>query len=872
MSERPSLYLIDGNSFVYRAFHAIRGLSNSKGLPTNAVYGFTNMLLKLIKEQTPSGIAVCFDSPAPTKRHRLYEEYKAQRPETPSDLIVQIPYIREILKALGIKIYEMEGFEADDLLAVLAVRASESGYDVYLVTGDKDMFQIVDEHIFIYDPMKNRLYKRDDVIKKFGLPPERIPELMALTGDSIDNIPGAKGIGQKTALSLLKEFSLGELIEEPERVQKKRLSGIIKNSLDDIRMSYELALIDRKAPVEFNPQDVKPSEPDWQRLLELFRELEFNKLLDMIPSEKTEVECRVVTDEKELKDCVSSPVKEIVLFGVIQDSSSLVGLSMKTRKDILYLPCGHRYLGMPGQLKQQSIMEHLSGLLDDSTVKKTGHDLKRLMKALNRSFRGELQDVMIASYLLNPNRSEHSLDVLCLEHLKKKTDIEKELYTGDVSVKDVETVGEFSALAVSVIEELREKLFRALKKEGLQEVYYSIEMPLIEVLFEMERTGVRVDEEVLSGLSGELETELMEIKRRIYSISGEEFNINSPKQLSYILFEKIGLKPIKRTKTGYSTDMRVLEELAREHELPREILNWRSLSKLKSTYVDALPRLINPKTGRIHTTFNQTVTATGRLSSSDPNLQNIPVRGEWGRKIRAAFVAEEGYRLLSADYSQIELRVLAHLSRDEKLISAFRSGKDIHTATAVDLFEVSPDEVTADMRRIAKTVNFGVIYGISAYGLSEAIEVSMEDAQSYIDEYFLKYPGVRQYYDRTIQEARRLGYVKTLFGRKRPVPELLSPSSQRNAFGQRLAMNSPVQGTAADIIKLAMINIHRRLKEERLDCRMILQVHDELVFEVKAGEVERVKELVKAEMEGVVSLEVPLVVEVGVGSNWAEAH
>ncbi len=872
MSERPSLYLIDGNSFVYRAFHAIRGLTNSKGFPTNAVYGFTNMILKLLKDRNPSGIAVCFDSPVPTKRHRLFKQYKAQRPETPNDLIVQVPYIREILKALGIRIYELEGYEADDLLAVLAKEAAKKGYEVFIVTSDKDMFQIVDEHIFIYEPVKNRVFKRDDVIKKFGLPPERIPELMALTGDSIDNIPGVKGIGEKTALSLLKDFELKELIENPDKLEKKRIVELIKNSLDDIKMSYDLALIDNDAPIEFHPQDIKPSGPDWKRLFELFRELEFNKLMEMIPSERIKVEFSTITSEEELKAYLKETTSGITLFGVTEDHTALVGLSLRSNGKTVYIPCGHRYLGMPEQIPMERVVEHLTPLLKDKDVKKTGYDFKRLMKALGTAIKGELEDVMIASYLLNPNRSDHSLDTIALEHLQRKADIEKELAPSEVAAKDVETAGEISAEATAIIDALRDRLFRAIRSEGLEEVYYNIEMPLIEVLFEMERVGVRVDEEVLSVLSKELDVELNEIKRNIYSIAGEEFNINSPKQLSYILFEKIGLKPIKRTKTGYSTDMKVLEELAMVHELPLKILNWRSLSKLKTTYVDALPRLINPKTGRIHTTFNQTVTATGRLSSSDPNLQNIPVRGEWGQKIREAFVAEEGYKLLSADYSQIELRVLAHLSRDDKLISAFRSGKDIHTATAMDLFDVGPDDVTADMRRIAKTVNFGVIYGISAYGLSEAIEVSMEDARSYIDEYFLKYPGVRKYYDRTIEDARKLGYVKTLFGRKRPVPELLSPNSQRSAFGQRLAMNSPVQGTAADIIKLAMINIHRRLKTEGFHSRMILQVHDELLFEVKNEELESIKELVKSEMEGVVRLEVPLVVDIGVGLNWAEAH
>ncbi len=879
MQKRERVYLIDGNSFVYRAFHAIRGLTNSKGFPTNAIYGFTNMLLKLIKEMKPNALAVAFDSPVPTDRHRLYEEYKAQRPETPDELIVQVPYIREILKALNIKIYEVEGFEADDILAVLAQKAADRGYEAYIVTGDKDMFQIVNESIYIYDPMKNKIYRPEDVVKKFGLPPERIPELMALTGDTIDNIPGVKGIGEKTASSLLKEHSLEELINDPSKAGKKRLSELIKKSITDIKLSLELARIRTEVPLEFDIEEMKIREPDWQRLFEIFRELEFSTLMAMIPAETVKVEFRVLNGKRDIEKEFDDVKDRLFLFTITEEvnhQSTIVGVAFKKDEgEICYVPTGHRYLGVPDQTAPETLCTVMKKWLENDKVKKVGYDIKKLMKDLAEygvSLSGELEDVMIASYLINPNRPNHRLSELILEYLYKKTDLEKELFSPDIATREIEYVGEKAAEAVSLIEQLSKELFKKLHQESLAKVYKEIEMPLIPVLCEMERTGIKVDKEVLSKISQSLDDELMGIKKRIYSIAGEEFNINSPKQLSRILFEKLGLKPIKRTKTGYSTDVRVLEELARVHELPKEILNWRTLSKLKSTYVDALPRLINPRTGRVHTTFNQAVTSTGRLSSSDPNLQNIPVRGSWGKLIRSAFVSEQGYLLMAADYSQIELRVLAHLSRDERLVRAFRQNMDIHTATASELFDVSPEQVTPDMRRIAKTVNFGVIYGISAYGLSEAIEVSMEDAQSYIDEYFLKHQGVKEYYERTIQEAKRLGYVKTMFGRKRAVPELQSPNAQVRAFGQRLAMNTPVQGTAADIIKIAMIRIFNRLKKDGYQSRMILQVHDELVFEVKEEELEELKALVKMEMEGVVELEVPLKVDIGVADNWADAH
>ncbi|HHN64809.1 MAG TPA: DNA polymerase I [Nitrospirae bacterium] len=873
-SRLKRLFLIDGNSFIYRAYHAIKGLTNSRGMPTNAIYGFTNMLLKLINENRPEGILVAFDSPAPTERHRIYEEYKAQRPETPGDLIVQIPYIRRLVEAMRIKTVEIEGCEADDVLATLARRASQDGIEVYLITGDKDMLQVLDERIRIYDPMKNKTISRADVIERFGIPPERIPEMMALTGDTIDNIPGVRGIGEKTASEILRKHRLDEILEHPELIEKKRLRELIRNNMGSIRMSLELSRIRADLPVEISYDELRTREPDWDRLLELFRLLEFGTLVKMVPPRTIDVPCRRIGTEEDiiaLKDAVED---SLTLYSYITDpvKNDPAAMAFSGRGEDVWF-----YSSRGGAMKLPGLVEQLAPLFLSERVAKRGHDIKKEMVLLKRygiELKGMLYDTMLAAYLLNPNRPGHSLEDTALEYLYfRKKDV-NDLINARKGLYDIKEsdLMEVARTDIPVIKRLGEELFRRLREESLIDVYRDIEMPLIEVLADMELSGIKVDLLKLRGLSDEIGQRLSELQGQIYGMAGEEFNINSPQQLSRILFEKMGLKPKKKTKTGYSTEVKVLEELAREHELPRLILQWRTLTKLKNTYIDVLPSLVNRATGRIHTTFNQAVTSTGRLSSSEPNLQNIPVRGDLGRFIRAAFVAEEGYLLLSADYSQIELRILAHLSGDQGLIDAFREGLDIHTRTAAELFGVSEEDVTAEMRRVAKTVNFGIVYGISAFGLSESTGASVEEAQAYIERYFETHPGVRHYMDRIIEEARRQGYVKTLFGRKRPIPELNAAGLQQRNLGERLAMNTPVQGSAADIIKLAMISIHRKLKDRSMRSRLILQVHDELVLEVEEGEVDYVKEMVKREMEGVITLDVPLIVEVGIGKDWAEAH
>lgn len=879
-----NLYLIDGNSYVYRAYYAIRGLTNSKGFPTNAIYGFTNMLLKIIKEKKPDGIIVSFDSPVPTERHRIFEAYKAQRPETPGDLIQQLPYIRKMVAALNIKVFEIPGYEADDILGTLAKQAAANGADVYIVTGDKDMLQTVDDRIKVYDPMKDKVFDEAYVREKYGVGPARIPEYMALTGDAVDNIPGIRGIGEKTARELLTEFSsLDELLNNAGRIRKEKLRVLVSENADIARLSMKLAILDTSVPLDFDLKEYLIKDPDWMSLLSLCKELEFGSFLKLIPSSApTEMSCETVLSNPRLLEIITK-IEDEVSFDIESTgrnpvTAKMVGLSISIEKGrAFYIPVAHSYPGAPLQMDKREALEKLHGIFGDEHIAKIGHNLKydiMMLKKEGISVRGRVFDTMIASYLLNPNKPNHGLEEVAFEYLsyRKKTFMEvlgKKASFADVPLEDA---APYACRDASMSLELREALFGILKENGLEDLYKNIEMPLIHVLADMETAGVKIDAGKLGGISKELERELDSLTKRIYFLAGEEFNINSPKQLGTILFQNLGLQPGKKKKTGFSTDVSVLEELAQYHDLPGEILNYRSLNKLKTTYIDVLPTLINPETGRIHTSFNQAATATGRLSSSEPNLQNIPIKGEWGRRIREAFITEETNLLLSADYSQVELRILAHLSGDEGLINAFNSNIDIHSRTASEIFGISLDKVSIDARRIAKTVNFGVIYGISPFGLSEALSISREDAKQYIEQYFERHPGVKSYIDKCINDARCNGYVTTLFGRKRAVPEIHSKNTNVRQQGERLAVNSPIQGAAADIIKIAMARIWKALTEKGLRSRMILQVHDELLFEVLPEELEVMREIVRKEMEGVLTLSVPLKVDIHHGKNWAEAH
>ncbi|GAB4390325.1 MAG: DNA polymerase I [Thermodesulfovibrionales bacterium] len=877
------LYLIDGNSYVYRAYFAIRGLTDSAGRPTNAIFGFTNMLLKIIRERRPDGVIVSFDTPEPTERHGLFEEYKAHRPEAPDDLVAQFPHIRKIIRAFRIPVYEMPGYEADDILATIAEKASRGGHRVFIVTADKDMYQLIHDSVLVYDPSKDRVLDEGYVMERFGVPPGRVPEFMALVGDAVDNIPGVKGIGDKTARNLLSEFgSLDEILEHPERIARERTRRLIEDNADAARLSRRLAEINRDVPVDVRTEDFRLREPDWQALLALFREYEFTSLMKLVPGgPPSGKDYRAVLDGEEVRALLSSVRGEFAFdteaTGRDPMRDSLVGFSFcKERDRAYYVPLAHSYEGAPPQAPKAGALGALRPLLEDESLPKIGHNLKYDILMLRREglvTRGPLYDTMIASHLLNPLKSDHSLESASLEHLSRK----KLSFAEVAGKKGFETVevsraAEYSCDDAELAFELRGVLFEKLRQEGLEGVYSDIEMPLLYVLSDMEEAGVKIDPGTLGALGKELDSRLEGLRKRIYFLAGGEFNINSPRQLGGVLFEGLGLKPGKKKKTGYSTEVGILEELAREHELPREILSYRTLNKLKTTYVDVLPQLINPATGRIHTSFNQTVTATGRLSSTGPNLQNIPIRGEWAQEIRKAFTAEEGNVMISADYSQIELRVLAHLSGDESLVEAFLAGVDVHTRTASELFGVPREAVTAEMRRVAKTVNFGVIYGITPYGLSEALGISREEAEKYITQYFERHPGIRSHMERTISEVKEEGFTRTLFGRKRPIPEIRSRNRATRLLGERLAVNSPVQGTAADVIKIAMINIWRRLREEGMAGRMILQVHDELVVECPASEREAAIEIVREGMQGAAALRVPLKVEMGSGRNWAEAH
>jgi DNA polymerase I len=879
-----NLYLIDGNSYIYRAYYAIKELSNSKGLPTNAIYGFTTMLLKIIREKKPDGIVVSFDSPVPTERHRIYEEYKAHRPEAPRDLIEQFPHIRRIVSALNIPIFELPGYEADDILGTLAKKASGEGMDVFIVTSDKDMLQIVDDKVKIYDPVKDRVLDEQYVREKYGIGPERVTEFMALTGDTADNIPGIKGVGEKTAEQLLSQFdNLEDLLEHPERIKKERLRTLVSENVDLVKLSRQLATLDTSVPIDFDIHKFGLRDADWGSLLSLFQEFEFGTLMKLVPAGmSSEISCETVLDKERVVGIISS-IKSGFAFdtettGRDPVASSLVGLSLSVEKgNAFYIPVSHVYPGAPAQLRKSDLLSILAPVLEDEKTAKIGHNIKYDMIILKQdgiNINGILFDTMIAAYLLNPNKPAHSLEEVGLEYLscRKKPFMEVLKKRSSFAEVPLEEAAPYACDDAHLSLSLKEVLFTKLKEENLDNLYFTMEMPLISVLAELEMAGVKVDLDKLQEISKEIERELEGITRRIYFLAGEEFNINSPKQLSRVLFHSLGFQPGKKTKTGFSTGMVVLEELAVTHELPREILNYRSLTKLKTTYIDVLPRLINQKTGRIHTSFNQTVTSTGRLSSSEPNLQNIPIKGEWGRRMRETFIAEEGNLLLSADYSQVELRLLAHLSGDEGLINAFRDNLDVHARTASEIFNVPLERVTSEMRRIAKTVNFGVIYGISPFGLSETLSISREEAKKYIEQYFQRHPGVKAYIEKSLEEARNKGCVSTLFGRKRAVPEIRSKNATVRQQGERLAINSPIQGTAADVIKIAMINIGKELKGNNLRGRMILQVHDELLFELPANEVDTIKRIVQQEMESVIVLAVPLKVDIHYGKNWAEAH
>ena len=866
------LYLIDGSSYIYRAYYAIKGLSTSKGLPTNAIYGFFNMLMKILNERKPEFLAIAFDPKGPTKRHLAYEAYKAQRPRMPDSLSVQIPYIYRLVEALNIPILMMEGYEADDVIGTVAKKWEHEGYEIIIVTGDKDMLQLITPRIKIYDPMKDKHYGESEVVGRFGIQPAQVVEIMALMGDSIDNIPGVSGIGEKTAKELISMFgSVENLLTHLEDVKKPKLRKLLEEQADNAKLSRELALIQTDLSINIDHNEFKMAKPDPDKMIELLRELEFSSLLKLFtPSqpEQGEENYTVLTEETGLSKVLErvSDVKRLSIYinGDSPDNmvSGITGIALSVKdKEAYYIPMSEN-ASAGGILTFQQVKRLLGPYIENPEIEKYSHDIKRhitLFKLAGFNPQGFTFDIMIASYLINPGRIDHTMESISLEYLQSAITRESDILHYPACQQ------------ADFIWRLVDKLDEKLVDTNVRDLFYNIEIPLAGVLADIEMAGVKVDTDILNMLSKEMTRDMGNICQKIYAIAGEEFNINSPKQLSVILFEKLGLKPIKKTKTGYSTDEGVLTELALQHELPAEILAYRQLAKLKSTYVDALLGIINPETGRVHTSFSQTVTTTGRLSSSKPNLQNIPIRTEMGQRIREAFVSEEGCILLSADYSQVELRILAHMSGDELLIESFKKGEDIHTRTAMEIFGLSSAEITPEMRRRAKAVNFGIVYGMSPYGLASDIGISQHEAKEYIDNYFARHTGVKAYIEKTLSSALEAGFVTTLLNRRRYIPELASSENSTRQFGERIAINTPMQGSAADIIKLAMINIHKRLNDHGFKGKMILQVHDELLFEIPAEELDVIKDIVIEEMEGVIPLSVPLKVDTGIGKNWREA-
>ena len=903
--KKPLLVLFDGNALVHRAFHALPSLTVSKtGEIVSAVYGFALMLLKTINELKPTHYAIAFDTKAPTFRHQMFDQYKAQRPKTPDELVNQLGRVRQLVEGFDIPIFELDGYEADDVLGTLSHQASQQGIDTIIVTGDADTMQLVSSRVRVLYPRPRStfsdtmLYDEAAVSQKYGVNPEHIADLKGLVGDPSDNIPGVTGIGQKTAVRLIQQFgTIDQIYAHIDEVTPPKLQALLRQNEAIARQSKELATIVIQTPVTLNLDDCQISHYDRHRVTELFRELEFFSLLSKLPEvEEAAPETTAQVETKppqpayhiinttsaldELLNRLSAAKSfafDLETTSLNAMSAQLVGISLSPAPgEAYYIPIGHVGWGQVEQLPLKQVINRLKPPLEDTALAKLAHNGKYDMTVLaeygvtvnNLAF-----DSMVAAYLLG----EKSLGLKALAFSKlsiEMTPITALIGSGakqlSMSQVEVNQAADYSCADADITGRLTELLTAELHQQGLWQLFSQVEMPLVPVLVGMERNGVALDTELLRQMSHRLGEQLLKLEAEIYNCVGHQFNINSPQQLSSVLFQELRLPPARKTKSGYSTGASVLEELRSVHPVIEFILDYRQLAKLKSTYIDALPGLINPKTGRVHTSFNQTRTATGRLSSSEPNLQNIPVRGELGKQVRQAFIAPPGSCLVAGDYSQIDLRALAHLSLDESLSSAFHRDEDIHAVTAARLFGVDVPQITPDMRRVAKTVNFGVIYGMSDYGLEQATELSREEAARFIAAYFEKYPGVKQYLESTKQQARDKGYVQTLLGRRRSIPEINSSNRQVREAAERMAINMPVQGTSADIIKVAMINLCREMEERRLKSKMLLQVHDELIFEVPQEELEEMCQLIPEIMSTALELSVPLKVDIKTGNNWGE--
>ena len=897
------LVLIDGHSILNRAFFGLPDLTNSQGVHTNAVYGFLNIMFKILEEEKPDYLTVAFDVHAPTFRHKMFEEYKGTRKPMADELRQQVPLIKEMLKAMGITIVEKEGYEADDILGTLSVKAEKEGMDVAVISGDRDLLQLATEHVMIRIPKTKKTgteienYLADDVVEKYGVTPKEFIDVKALQGDTADNIPGVPGIGEKTAGALIAKYhSIEAVHEDAPNVKPPRASKNIVEFWDQAVMSKELATIITDAPVDYEFKDAQIDGIDSLYTEEAFmmcKRLEFKNLLPRFdvqaPKNNVEENFKVISDKKSLDDIIKRASKKDVAFSIIpgkpdgedtdgqlslfeqNDTNDYIALVLVfSEEDIYFIKTGK-------EITSDYLNKQLEALDANTWI---SPDLKKnlhLMKAggFTPDERKKYFDMTVAAYLLNPLLGDYPYDGVAKDYLSimlsSKKDYLGKLTCEQMIKEDEKKVVDYACYEAYIAWKSKEILESNLKEKGMYELYENIEMPLVFVLYDMEKEGIRADGDKLKEYSRELAVSINKIEKRIYEEAGEEFNINSPKQLGVVLFEKLQLPNEKKTKTGYSTSAEVLDKLAPDHPIVADVLEYRQLSKLKSTYADGLTNFIE-QDGKIHTTFNQTITATGRLSSTDPNLQNIPIRIELGKLIRKVFLPEEGHLFVDSDYSQIELRVLAHLSDDEKLIEAFKNGQDIHRSTASLVFDTPFDEVTDIQRRNAKAVNFGIVYGISAFGLANDLNIGRKEAQAYIDSYFEKYPKIKAFLDKTVSEAKEKGYIKTMFGRIRPIPELSSSNFMQRQFGERVAMNSPIQGTAADIIKIAMIRVHDRLLKDNLKSKLILQVHDELLIETAEDEKEYVIELLEEEMHKAADLKVSMEVGTECGYDWYDAH
>ena len=890
-----TLILVDGSSYLYRAFHAMPGLSNSSGEPTGAVYGVTNMLRRLLADHDPQYIAVVFDAKGKTFRNDLYPEYKANRPPMPEDLRPQVAWVHEIVEAMGLNLMVVEGVEADDVIGTLATQAADEGRDAIISSGDKDLTQLVNEHVNMVDTMKNVVYDHEGVVTKFGVPPDRIIDYLTLVGDTSDNIPGVPKVGPKTAVKWLEQYGdLDNIIAHAEEI-KGKVGENLRDFLEQIPLSRALVTIKRDVKLKQEPRDLARQPLDEQRLRDLFARLEFRTWLSELggasANKISEASSRysAVLTEKDLDTWIER-LKKVELFAFDTETTSLsaidaeiVGVSFTDKTgEGAYVPVAHDYPGAPDQLSRDAVLKKLKPLLEDPKQFKVGQNLKYDAEVLANygiDLKGIQYDTMLESYVLDSTASRHDMDSLALKYLGHKN-IKFEDVAGkgknQITFNEVpmEQAAPYAAEDADITLRLHEELWPRLQETpSLVKLFNEIELPLIDVLKRMEYTGVRIDADMLRTQSQELANRILEIEQEAHDAGGQPFNLASPKQIQEVLYDKLELPVLKKTPKGApSTAEEVLQELALDYPLPALILEWRGLSKLRSTYTDKLPLMISAKTGRVHTSYHQAVAATGRLSSSDPNLQNIPVRSKEGRRIRQAFLPEKGSIMLSADYSQIELRIMAHLSGDDSLCKAFASGADIHSATAAEVFGAKLEDVTKDQRRHAKAINFGLIYGMSAFGLARQLKIERHAAQEYIDLYFSRYPGVKEYMETTRAAAHDNGYVETLFGRRLYLPDINASNHNRRQYAERTAINAPMQGTAADLIKLAMIAVDDWIQMQAPEIKMIMQVHDELVFEVPEKQLNEAENKIRELMTAVTELAVPLVVDVGSGNNWDEAH